>query len=127
MSSTSHTSAPRRGRSGSRDNPDDGPRAKFSELLPYLFEHRKVMIFVIILSILGAGASLAQPLLVSQVITIVEAGKSLGTLVWLLVGLVVVSGVISGYQRGRRALEPSSFGEPDAQPSHLRIRPSPHR
>jgi len=98
MSSTSHTSAPRRGRSTSRDNPDDGPRAKFSELFPYLLEHRKVLIFVIILSVLGAGASLAQPLLVSQVITIVEAGKSLGTLVWLLVGLVVVSGLISGYQ-----------------------------
>ncbi|MBH0110817.1 ABC transporter ATP-binding protein [Salinibacterium sp. NG22] len=98
MSSTSHTSAPRRGRSGSRDNPDDGPRAKFSELFPYLLEHRKVLIFVIILSILGAGASLAQPLLVSQVITIVEAGESLGTLVWLLIGLVVISGLISGYQ-----------------------------
>jgi ATP-binding cassette subfamily B protein len=98
MSSTSHTSAPRRGRSSSRDNPDDGPRAKFSELLPYLFEHRKVLIFVVILSVLGAGASLAQPLLVSQVITVVEANKSLGTLVWLLVGLVVISGLISGYQ-----------------------------
>ena len=98
MSSTSHTSSPRRGRSGSRDSPDDGPRAKFSELLPYLFEHRKVLVFVIILSVFGAGASLAQPLLVSQVITIVEAETSLGSLVWLLVGLVVVSGLISGYQ-----------------------------
>ncbi|MGV8876410.1 MAG: ABC transporter ATP-binding protein [Rhodoglobus sp.] len=98
MSSTSHTSSARRGRKASTDNPDDGPRAKFSELLPYLFEHRKVLVLVIILSLLGAGASLAQPLLVSQVITIVEANKSLGTLVWLLVALVVVSGLISGFQ-----------------------------
>jgi ATP-binding cassette subfamily B protein len=98
MSTTSHTTTPRRGRSTSRDNPDDGPRARFSELLPYLFEHRKVLVIVIILSLLGAGASLAQPLLVSQVITIVEAGNSLGTLVWVLVGLVVASGLISGFQ-----------------------------
>lgn len=98
MSSTSHTSPPRRSRFGAADNPDDGPRARFSELLPYLYEHRRVLVIVIILSLLGAGASLAQPLLVSQVITIVEAGNSLGTLVWLLVGLVVASGLISGFQ-----------------------------
>jgi len=86
----------RRGRFGAA--PDTGPRAKFSQLLPYLLEHKKVLSFVIVLSILGAAASLAQPLLVSQVIAIVQAGRSLGTLVWLLVGLVVISGLISGYQ-----------------------------
>ncbi len=53
---------------------------------------------VIGLSILGAAASLAQPLLVSQVITVVQAGKSLGMLVWALVALVVISGVLSGFQ-----------------------------
>jgi ATP-binding cassette subfamily B protein len=78
--------------------PDDGPRAKFSQLLPYLFEHKGVLSFVIVLSILGAAASLAQPLLVSQVISIVESRASLGGIVWLLIGLVVISGLISGYQ-----------------------------
>jgi ATP-binding cassette subfamily B protein len=86
----------RRGRFGAA--PDTGPRAKFSQLLPYLLEHKKVLSFVIVLSVLGAAASLAQPLLVSQVIAVVEAGRSLGTLVWLLIGLVVISGLISGYQ-----------------------------
>ena len=83
----------RRGKVG-----EEGPRARFSQLLPYLFEHKKVLGLVTVLSILGAAASLAQPLLVSQVITIVEKGRALGSLVWLLVGLVVISGLITGYQ-----------------------------
>ncbi|MCY7404820.1 MAG: ABC transporter ATP-binding protein/permease [Cryobacterium sp.] len=87
---------PPRGRRG-RPAPT-GPRAKFSQLLPYLFEHKKVLSVVIVLSVLGAAASLAQPLLVSQVITIVQAGNPLGSLVGLLVTLVVISGLISGYQ-----------------------------
>ena len=77
---------------------DDGPRASFRQLLPYLAEHRVILGVVIGLSILGAGASLAQPLLVSQVITVVQAGETLGMLVWALVGLVVISAVLSGVQ-----------------------------
>lgn len=77
---------------------DAGPRARFSQLMPYLMEHKKVLAFVTVLSILGAAASLAQPLLVSQVITVVEKGTGLGALVWILVGLVVATGLISGYQ-----------------------------
>ncbi|GGF13400.1 ABC transporter [Subtercola lobariae] len=66
--------------------------------MPYLTEHKKVLALVIALSLVGAAASLAQPLLVSQVITLVGAGSSLNGLVWLLVLLVVVSGLISGFQ-----------------------------
>lgn len=76
---------------------DDGPRATFRQLLPYLLEHRAVLSWVIVISVLGAGASLAQPLLVSQVITIVEQGGDLGPLVALLVGLVVIAGLLSGF------------------------------
>ncbi|WP_233191329.1 ABC transporter ATP-binding protein [Cryobacterium sp. M96] len=82
---------------GRRDDAG-GPRATFSQLVPYLLEHKKVLGFVIVLSILGALASLAQPLLVSQVITIVQEGDALGSLVWALVALVVISALISGYQ-----------------------------
>nr|WP_281536169.1 ABC transporter ATP-binding protein [Cryobacterium breve] len=67
-------------------------------MLPYLLEHKKVLSIVVVLSILGALASLAQPLLVSQVITVVQQNQPLGALVWGLVALVVVSGLISGYQ-----------------------------
>ena len=76
----------------------DGPRATFSQLLPFIFEHRPVLVWVAILSVIGALTSLAQPLLVSQVITVVEAGDPLGWIVWALIALVVVSGIISGYQ-----------------------------
>ncbi len=93
------TRAPRsRGGFGRGRTPDDGPRATFKQLLPFLFEHKKVLALVIALSIVGAAASLAQPLLVSQVITVVQEGRPLDLLVWALVILVVVSGLISGFQ-----------------------------
>lgn len=57
-----------------------------------------MLAFVTVLSVLGAAASLAQPLLVSQVIDIVQKGNPLGSLVWALIALVVISGLISGYQ-----------------------------
>ncbi|NRD25364.1 ABC transporter ATP-binding protein [Frigoribacterium sp. VKM Ac-2836] len=86
-----------RSRWGRRPQPE-GPRATFSQLLPYLFEHKKVMAFIIVLSVLGAAASLGQPLLVQQVISAVQQGVTLGPLVWALVALVVVAGLISGFQ-----------------------------
>ena len=81
-----------------RRTPDDGPRASFRQLLPYLAEHRGVLAVVIALSLVGAGASLLQPLLVSQVIGLVQKGQSLGMLVWALVGLVLAAALISGIQ-----------------------------
>ncbi|MFC7789836.1 ABC transporter ATP-binding protein [Microbacterium sp. MAHUQ-60] len=84
----------RRGRGAQQD----GPRATFRQLLPFLFEHKKVLVAVAALSIVGAAASLAQPLLVGQVIDRVQKDQALGSLVWLLIGLVVVASVLSGYQ-----------------------------
>ena len=40
------TRKPRRG-----GKPDDGPRARFSQLLPYLLEHKKVLFWVVVLKI----------------------------------------------------------------------------
>jgi ABC-type multidrug transport system fused ATPase/permease subunit len=91
------TPAPAR-RRGLRAPAEEGPRASFKQLLPYLTEHKKVLGVVVVLSALGAAASLAQPLLVSQVITVVEAGGGLGIIVWALIGLVVASALISGFQ-----------------------------
>ncbi len=92
----SNTETPRRGMFSPKN--DDGPKAKFSQLLPYLAEHKTILGVVIGLSILSAGASLAQPLLVSQLITTVQAGGALGAIVWVLVGLVVASALLSGFQ-----------------------------
>lgn len=77
---------------------ETGPRATIGQLLPYLFEKRGLLAVVIVLSVLGAAASLAQPLLVSQVITEVQDGAMLGPLVWLLVALVVVAGLLTAFQ-----------------------------
>lgn len=92
----SSSPAPRRGIFGRRV--DDGPRAGFRQLLPYLTRHRGVLAVVVVLSLLGAGASLAQPALVSRVIALVQAGRPLGWLVWALAALVVVSAALSGVQ-----------------------------
>ncbi len=93
------TASPRRrfGRPGAGSTTDDGPRATFRQLLPYLLEHRAVLSWVIVISVLGAFASLAQPLLVSQVIGIVEEGGDLAPVVALLVALVVAAGLLSGF------------------------------
>ncbi|PZU31657.1 MAG: ABC transporter [Microbacterium sp.] len=91
MSSTTRTRRPRFGKG-------DGPRASLRQLLPFVFEQKGVLVLVAFLSILAAAATLAQPLVVGQVIQRVQAGDALGTLVWVLVGLVVVGSVISGIQ-----------------------------
>ena len=81
-----------------RDTDDGSPRATFRQLMPFLLEHKRVLIVVIILSTAGAFTTLAQPLVVSQVITVVEAAEPLGNLVWILVGLVVASAALSGFR-----------------------------
>ncbi len=53
---------------------------------------------VVILSIVGAIATLAQPLLVGLLINRVQAGEPLGMLVWGVFALVVAASVISGFQ-----------------------------
>jgi ATP-binding cassette subfamily B protein len=82
-------SSPRFGgfRRGGGPTDDSGPKATFSQLVPYLLEHKKILIVVVILSLLGAGASLGQPLIVAQVISTVQAGTDLG---WLVPGLIVL-------------------------------------
>lgn len=76
----------------------EGPRATFRQLLPFLFEHKRTLIVVAILSVVGAATSLVQPLLVGQVIAAVQSDTAIGLLVWLLVGFVIVSSIISGFQ-----------------------------
>jgi ATP-binding cassette subfamily B protein len=82
----------------SRPSKDDGPRASFRQLLPYLFENKGLLVAVVALSIVGAATSLVQPLLVSQVISVVEAGGGLGLIVWGLIALVVVTALVNGFQ-----------------------------
>ena len=52
----------RRSRSPFGRPKDDGPRAKFSQLLPYLAEHKRILAVVITLSIIAAAGTLFEPL-----------------------------------------------------------------
>ncbi|PZR81709.1 MAG: ABC transporter [Stutzerimonas stutzeri] len=93
------TGAPRsRSPFARQDAKDAGPRASLRQLLPYLTEQRGMLTAAVALSLAGAAASLAQPLLVSQVIASVQASEPLGALVWVLVALVIAAGLLSGLQ-----------------------------
>jgi ABC-type multidrug transport system fused ATPase/permease subunit len=77
--------------------PYKGPKAKFSQLLPYLGEHKGALWVAVALSIVGAAISLAQPLVVGQVITAVQTGQDTGLLVLILIAVVLGSAVASGF------------------------------
>ena len=85
-------------RSQAASQADDGPRVTFRQLLPFLTEHRRILSVVIALSMLGALTGLAQPLLVAQVISAVESGAALQGLVGLLITLVILTALLSGYR-----------------------------
>ena len=87
-----------RGRRGSDSIKDDGPKAKFSQLWPYLMEHRPALWVAVILSILGAIVNLGQPLIVGQLIDAVQkkqdvTGWAVG-LVVVLLGTAVTGGLM---------------------------------
>ncbi|WP_394279098.1 ABC transporter ATP-binding protein [Microbacterium sp.] len=88
----------RRTRGIRRSRKEDGPRASLKQLLPFLLEHKKVLIVVAVLSVAEAIATLLQPLLVGELISRVQESVPLGALIWALIGLVVASSVIGGFQ-----------------------------
>jgi ABC-type multidrug transport system fused ATPase/permease subunit len=80
-----------------RSAKDKGPKAKFSQLVPYLLEHKKSLWLAAGLSVVVAALSLAQPLLTGQVISAVQNHKNTATVVLLLVALILASGFTGGY------------------------------
>jgi ABC-type multidrug transport system fused ATPase/permease subunit len=86
-----------RGRGRAMAPKDTGPKAKFSQLLPYLLEHKAALWIAMALSVFGAGISLAQPLVVGQVITAVQQKGDLGPIVFLLVAVILGSAVTGGF------------------------------
>lgn len=85
-------------RSRTRGRTSRGPRATFGQLLPYLFEQRGQLAFIIALSIVGALVSLTQPLLVGTVIERVQQSLPLGWIIPVLVAIVLASALINSYQ-----------------------------
>ena len=85
------------GRGRGRGPKDTGPKAKFSQLVPYLLEHKSSLWIAMGLSVFGAAISLAQPLVVGQVITAVQSGGNLGPIVFALVAVIIGSAVSGGF------------------------------
>lgn len=75
-----------------------GPRAKLTDLLPYLKEHRKTLIFALVLSVIGSLLALGQPLLIGQLITAVEQSLDVTTLALVIVALVISSALVGAFQ-----------------------------
>ncbi len=86
------------GRRGFGRQPENGPRARLRDLLPYLRPHRRVLGVVLVISLVASLTSLAQPLVVQQVVTAVQRHHALGGLVGVIVALVAVGAVLSGIQ-----------------------------
>jgi ABC-type multidrug transport system fused ATPase/permease subunit len=91
----------RRGRRGmfSRGKPDEGPRAKFRQLLPYLLQNKPLIAVVVFLSVLGSLATVAQPLLVGAGITAFQSKQSWGLIGALVLVLLVSGALITAFQQ----------------------------
>lgn len=76
---------------------DTGPKAKFNQLTPYLLEHKAALSIAVVLSLIGAVVSLAQPLVVGQIITAVQEGQDVGQLAAILVVIIFGAGIASGF------------------------------
>lgn len=76
-------------------NKDSGPKAKFSQLVPYLAEHKGPLWFAAGLSVVSAAFSLAQPLITGQVINAVQNGDDLTVILTTLVALILLSAASS--------------------------------
>jgi ABC-type multidrug transport system fused ATPase/permease subunit len=75
-----------------------GPRAKLSDLLPYLKDHRRTLVLALALSVLGSVLALGQPLLIGQLITAVQESLDTSVLAWLIVILVITSALVNAFQ-----------------------------
>jgi ABC-type multidrug transport system fused ATPase/permease subunit len=96
---TETSQRPARGGLFGRRKPDDGPRAKFSQLLPYLLQNKPLIVVVIILSVLGSVATVAQPLLVRQGITDFQDKQPITAIAVLVLVLLVATALISAFQQ----------------------------
>jgi ATP-binding cassette subfamily B protein len=85
---------------GSRGNrpgkKDSGPKAKFSQLWPYMKEQRRLLVFAVILSLLSASVNLAQPLVVGNIISTVQKGSDVVPLALILLAITLLSAVAGG-------------------------------
>lgn len=88
----SMTGGPRR-RPGGKDT---GPKAKFSQLVPYMKEQRGLLVTAVIFSLIAAAVNLAQPLIVGQIISTVQKGEDVIPIALALLVITLLSAVTTG-------------------------------
>lgn len=73
--------------------------ARLVDLIPYLRIHKLAITVAFMLSILGAGVSLLQPIIVGRVISEAQSGGQILQFAWWLVALVVLAAIIGSFQQ----------------------------
>lgn len=71
------------------------PKARLRQLWPYIRPHQGAVVVVLVLTLLGSGVSLAQPLVAMDVIERLEVGSALATPLLVLVVLIVLSALLT--------------------------------
>ena len=83
----------------SRRKPDDGPRARFRQLLPYLLQNKPLIAVVIILSVLSSLATVGQPLLIRIGITDFTNKKPFTLIAVLVLVLLLATALLTAIQQ----------------------------
>lgn len=81
-----------------RPKTDTAPDVRLGQLWPYFREHRLALSVVAVLSLVTAGTSLAQPLLVSRVISAVQDSRPAGGLAAFLAVILIVGAGLDAVQ-----------------------------
>ncbi len=81
-----------------RPKTDTAPDVRLGQLWPYFREHQLALSVVAVLSLVTAGTSLAQPLLVSRVISAVQDSRPAGGLAAFLAVILIVGAGLDAVQ-----------------------------
>ncbi|AUZ89248.1 ABC transporter [Arthrobacter agilis] len=74
------------------------PRATLREFFPYLRGHVRVLLLVAVVSLVSTGLSIAQPLMVQQLVNAVSASRPATVFVWFLVAITLGGAVFGAAQ-----------------------------
>ncbi|WP_189636331.1 ABC transporter ATP-binding protein [Arthrobacter sp. NamB2] len=73
-------------------------RASLREFFPYLKGHVRVLLLVAVVSLISTGLSIAQPLMVQQLVNAVSASRPATVFIWFLVAITLGGAVFGAAQ-----------------------------
>lgn len=73
-------------------------RATLREFFPYLRGHVRVLVLAAVVSLIATGLSIAQPLMVQQLVNAVSVGEPASVFVWFLVAITLGGAVFAAAQ-----------------------------